>query len=128
MLRLYGDDPSPDMFPEYFERVSGLIDSVWPRCLELGLDVVLDLNFWNREQRDRVREEALGLGAEVRLYRLACSDEEAWARIERRNADLTLGLLITRDTFEVLKSQFEPLGDDEACIEATTCDPASSMP
>jgi predicted kinase len=127
MSRLYGDDPSAEMFPEYSERISGLIDSVWPRCLELGLDVVLDLNFWKRKQRDRVREEVRALGADVCLYRLVCSDEEAWRRIERRNADLSSGLFIARNTFEVLKSRFEPLAYDEEYVEVTTSDPMPSM-
>jgi hypothetical protein len=47
---------------------------------------------------ERVRDEARALGADVCLYRLACSDEEAWRRIERRNADLTSGLFIARNT------------------------------
>ena len=51
MARLYGTDPPPEIFPEYFRRVSDQIASVWPRCAELGCDVVLDLNFWSRRHR-----------------------------------------------------------------------------
>jgi hypothetical protein len=43
MARLYGADPPLEQFPEFFRRVSDQIGAVWPRCLELGLDVVLDL-------------------------------------------------------------------------------------
>jgi predicted kinase len=55
-------------------------------------DVVLDLNFWKRKQRDRVCEQIRALGADVCRYRLVCSDDEAWRRIERRNADPSSGL------------------------------------
>jgi hypothetical protein len=57
------------------------------------------------------------MGAQSRLYRVTCSEEEAWRRIERRNADLKGSLFIARSTFEMLKARFEPLGSDEECIE-----------
>ena len=117
MARLYGDDPPADQFPDLFRRVSEQIGELWPRCLELRLDVVLDFGFWSRRQRDETRAMASALGAGTRLYRLACTEEEAWRRIERRNLNLNGSLLISRNTFEVLKSRFEPLDDDEERIE-----------
>lgn len=114
MARLYGTDPPAANFSEYASRVSAQIDATWPRCLELGLDVVLDLNFWTRCKRDAARMKALSLGAGVRLYRLSSPEEVAWQRIERRNAALDGGsLFITRNTFEELKTRFEPLDPDE---------------
>ena len=117
MARLYGNDPPVDDFPIFFRRVSELIAGLWPRCLELGVDVVLDLNFWSREERDETRATATALGASTKLYRLACSDEEAWRRIEHRNRNLDGSLFISRNTFEVLKARFELLGDDEERLE-----------
>lgn len=117
MLRLYGEDPQPSEFQTCFERVSERIAAVWTRCVELGLDVVLDLNFWSRGQRDQVREMAAALGADARLYRLSCPDDAAWARIERRNQGLTDSLFIARETFLLLKDRFEPLGEDEPRVE-----------
>jgi predicted kinase len=117
MAHLYGDDPPAEEFPELYRRVSERIDSVWPRCLALGVDVVLDLNFWSRRQRDETRATALALGATARLYRLACSEAEAWSRVEKRNLNLNGSLFINRNTFEVLKSRFQPLGDDEERVE-----------
>src|SRR5262245_11485598 len=61
------------------------------RDIELGLDVVLDLGFWSRRQRDEIRATAVALGAGVRLYRLECLEAEAWRRIEQRNLDLDGG-------------------------------------
>jgi len=118
MVRLYGADPPAELFPEYFRRVSDQISSVWPRCLELGLDVVLDLNFWTRQQRDEVRARAAELGATSRLYRLACPDDVAWRRIEERNANLEGSLHLSRATFEALRFRFEPLDANEDCVEA----------
>ena len=88
MLRLYGEDPPPEQFQAFFGRVSERIGFVWTRCVGLGLDVVLDLNFWSRKQRDDVRSTAAALGADAQLYRLGCPDEVALARIEQRNRNL----------------------------------------
>ena len=126
MARLHGDDPPVERFAEYFRRVSEQIESVWPRCLELGLDVVLDLNFWTRAQRDAAKARAAQAGAASRLYRLACADEVAWRRIERRNGNLDGSLLITKATFEQLKSRFEPLHGDEAHVDIGQVGEASS--
>jgi len=117
MARLYGEDPPMEQFPEYFRRVSDQIASLWPRCAELGLDVVLDLNFWSRKQRDETRALARAVGTIPRLYRLVCSDDEAWRRIDLRNVDRGGGLFIARSTFELVKNRFEPLDSDEECIE-----------
>ena len=117
MSRIYGEDPPVERFAEYFLRVSDQIASVWPRCAELGLDVVLDLNFWARKQRDEARAGIAAIGADAILYRLACSDEEAWRRIEKRNRDLQGELFISRNTFEILQGRFEPLDSDEERVE-----------
>jgi predicted kinase len=45
MRALYGNDPPEAFFAEYAGRVSGLIEATWTRCLELGLNVVLDFGF-----------------------------------------------------------------------------------
>jgi predicted kinase len=117
MVRLYGSDPPIEYFPEFYRRVSEQIEAVWPRCLELGMDAVLDFGFWSRRQRDKTRELVAEIGAQVRLYNLACPDDRAWERIERRNTDLNGGLFIARNTFEVLKARFEPLENDEVRVE-----------
>ena len=117
MSRLYGDDPPAARFAEYARRVSALMETVWTRCLVVGADVILDYGFWSRVERDRVRSVIAGLGAEHRLYRLACSDDMAWRRIAARNAARGPGLYIAPNTFHVLKARFEPLSVDEDRIE-----------
>ena len=84
---------------------------------ELGADVVLDFGWWTRRQRDAWRSKTAAIGGQVRLYRVTCSEEESWRRIEKRNRDLRGSLYIARNTFEVLKHRFEPLGSDEECLE-----------
>ncbi len=117
MTRLYGDDPPAEHFADFYLRVYEQVEEIWPRCLELGVDVVLDFGFWNRQERDDTRAKLSALGAEARLYRLTCSEDEAWRRIEKRNTDLQGSLVIVRNTFEVLRGRFQPLDPDEARIE-----------
>jgi predicted kinase len=117
MAHLYGNDPPADQFPIVFQRISELIARLWPRCLEFGVDVILDLNFWSRKERDETRATASAVSASTTLYRLACADEEAWRRIEHRNRNLNGDLFISRETFEALKARFEPLSDDEERID-----------
>jgi hypothetical protein len=69
MARLYGDDPPVEQFTEFCRRVSEQLEEVWPRCLELGVDVVLDFGWWTRRERDCVRAKIAAIGAEARLYR-----------------------------------------------------------
>jgi predicted kinase len=113
MSRLFGDDPPVDRFAVLHGRVWDLMAEVWTRCLVLGIDVVLDLGFWTRAERDQVRDQVKAIGAAYRLYALTCPEAQAWARIETRNRDLGGSLLITHNTFEILKARFEPLADDE---------------
>jgi predicted kinase len=113
MTRLYGDDPPVEHFAEYYRRVYEQLEDVWPRCLELGVDVVLDFGCWTRHDRDVLRTKIAAIGAEARFYRVTCRENEAWRRIEKRNSRLRGNLYIARNTFDVLKSRFEPLDDDE---------------
>ena len=118
MARLFGDDPPVETFPEKAEAILGLLEPLWTRCLCLGIDVVLDYGFWARMERDQVRGIVGQLGASACLYRLHCSDEEARRRIEARNRSGDRSLYIAPETYDALRSRFEPLDHDEACVEA----------
>ena len=120
MRALYGNDPPEAVFADYAGRVSSLIEATWTRCLELGVNVVLDLGFWSRSERDRTRAIIARLGGECRLYRLTCPKEVARQRIGGRNEDLGASLFIAPATYDALKARFEPLGPDERSIEMVT--------
>lgn len=117
MARFYGNDPPPERFPDLYRRVADQIGTVWPRCLELGLDVVLDFGFWSRQERDETRAKVAAVEAAARLLCVACPEEEAWRRIAKRNTALDGSLFIARNTFELLKGRFEPLAHDEERVD-----------
>jgi predicted kinase len=70
-------------------RIHAQMEPVWSRCLQLGLDVVLDFGLWSRQERDVLRAKIAALGGLARLYRVTCSDSVAWQRIEKRNTELS---------------------------------------
>ena len=117
MTRLYGDNPPIEDFADFYQRVYEQVEEIWPRCLELGIDVVLDFGFWTRQVRDDTRAKISALGAQARLYRLTCSEDEVWRRVEKRNTDLQGSFLIDRNAFDAFKERLEPLDPDEAHTE-----------
>jgi predicted kinase len=77
-IGLSGDDFALD--PELFSRTRSLLTDLWPRIARAGADVILDLGFWRREDRDAARVRATEAGAEFRLFWLRCSAETSRAR------------------------------------------------
>ena len=113
MARFYGTDPPAHLFEEQARSITEQIELLWPRCLELGVDVVLDLGFWSRKERDQARAKARAHGADILLYRLNCPEHVARARLIARNEKLDGDLLITDATYDLLRMRFEPLAPEE---------------
>ncbi|HWG85696.1 MAG TPA: ATP-binding protein [Deinococcales bacterium] len=120
MAALYGTDPPAEVFAEYLARVRALLERQWTRCVELGLDVVLDGGLWSRAERDELRGKAQALGARLFIHDLTVPDEVALARVLRRNEAEPGHLLVTEDTYWLLKARFEPLAGDELAAAAPT--------
>ncbi len=114
MAALFGRDPPLAIFREKEATILALMEPLWLRCLEAGVDVVLDFGFWSRAQRDEVRTLVAGVGARSVLYELSCPEPEARRRIDMRNQSRGQGLYIPPGAFDTLKARFEALGDDEA--------------
>lgn len=113
MARLFGPDPPAADFATRAAALEQLLEPLWRRCLELGVDVVLDHGFWRRAERDRTRRLVEQAGAIPCLYALSCPEHEARRRVARRNRERPLGLRISAATFDVLLRRLEPLAADE---------------
>jgi len=113
-LRLYaGNEPTARLEPAWWDRVLSMLDGVWPKVLQHGIDVVLDFGFWSRKLRDNARRLALSVGSDAKLYRVICDEEVARARCLARNANPAGTFVIEALGFEALRGKFEPLGSDE---------------
>lgn len=117
MVRFFGVDPPADLFPVQSRRVTDQIGLIWPRCLELGVDVVLDFGLWLRKERDETIARAKTCGADVLLYRVNCPEHVARARLRARNENLDGDLLITDATYDLLRARFEALAPEEERTE-----------
>lgn len=118
MQVLHGEDPPFDAFDALADRCWVLMREVAAVLLQRGVDVVFDAGHWTRQSRDAARAFAQGVGAGFRLYRLTCPEEEAWRRIETRNANMNPhSVYISPETYAALVERFEPLQADEVCVE-----------
>lgn len=84
------------------------------RVLALGVNVILENGFWSRAERASYRAEAEALGARVELHYLAVSQDELWARLTQRNANLPPGTFaVTKEELALWWSWFEPPTKEE---------------
>ena len=84
------------------------------RLLVLGVNVILENGFWSRAERASYRAEAEALGARVALHYLDVPQDELWARLARRNANLPPGTFaVTKEELALWWSWFEPPTQEE---------------
>jgi predicted kinase len=112
MTRLYGDDPDVGRaeFEEIRRRIHAQMERVWSPCLQLGLDVVLDFGLWLRQERDVLRAK---IAARAALSRDVFGQRGVATDREAEHCDF----LIVGNTYDVPRSGFEPLEDEEERIE-----------
>jgi predicted kinase len=96
------------------ERTSRCESQIWKVCqrlLALDQDVVIELGFFRREQRDRFRELA---GDAVKLHYVTASVGERRRRVRTRNqGSETLTVHVDDPMFDWAESWFEPPTEDE---------------
>ena len=113
MVERHGHDPPESHFADYLERIYADLNVEWPKTLATGRDVVLDFGFWTRAFRDDARTRANRAGAQTKLYFVYCSEPTARTRCLLRNQNPQKSLYVSENTFDLLKSRFEPLSPDE---------------
>lgn len=87
MIRLYPELSIEDAaYGERAQAVRALIWDLAGDALRLGVDVVLDWNFWSVERRAWVVRRAQEAGADVVLHWLTVDEVEATARAQGRAA------------------------------------------
>jgi predicted kinase len=67
VVRFYGNDPPIEHFADYCRRVYEQVEEIWPRCLELGVDVVLDFGF-GRGRKETRRGKNFVDGCSKRIF------------------------------------------------------------
>ena len=90
MLSLFGQDAgeSHDM---YVERAESLLYKKSLEITDRGINVILDMGFLTRAERDRAREFYGSRGIPYEFHYMDISDELRHERIQKRNADVLAG-------------------------------------
>jgi predicted kinase len=110
-IRLLGGGPDDQ---DLRARVEALQWEMAQRMLSLGLSVILENGFWTREERDRYRRTAAGLGASVQLHYLEADLDELKRRVARRNEALpSYALHVDPAELDAYAALFEPPAPDE---------------
>lgn len=116
------DAPDPLTFDWAIERVGRCEEMIWRTglaALAAGRDVVLDLGFDTREQRDRFRALAAEAGHGVALHHVTAGRDERLERVRRRNVDgsETLAFTVTDGMFDFMENRFESPAPEEGAVQ-----------
>ncbi len=119
------DTPDPLTFEWAIERVGRCEAQIWQTglaALAAGRDIVLDLGFTTREQRDRFRAQAVETGHEVSLHHVTAPRETRLTRVRTRNHDGSEVFVfeVTDGMFDFMEDRFETPVEEEGAVERQT--------
>jgi predicted kinase len=96
------------------ERCEQQIWAVTRQLLALDTDVILELGFFKRDQRTRVRALVADSGADLAVHVLEVAREVRRARVRARNqGSATFTVEVDDAMFDWAESYYEPLDDGE---------------
>lgn len=111
------DAPRPITLDWAIPRVARCETQIWATVLHLasiGVESVVELGFFTRDQRDRFRATAAEAELKVRTYSLGAPRAVRLERVRRRNlGSETLTIQVDDGTFEWAEGYYEALGADE---------------
>lgn len=111
------DAPSPMTFDWALTRTERCETQIWTvtrQLLPRGVDVILELGFFKREQRDRWRARAAEVGALVEVHVMEVPREVRRERVRARNrGSATYTVEVDDATFDWAEEYYEALGADE---------------
>lgn len=111
---VYGPAPPLLILDGARDPIETLQWGVAERALQLGISVILENGFWSRTEREAFRARAASLGVGSEIHALVLPEDQLWARLSRRNADLPPGTFaITREQLATWYQVFEPPTADE---------------
>jgi predicted kinase len=123
------DAPTPISLDWALPRTQRCEQQIWNvarQLLALGTDVVLELGFFTREQRTRMRELAATAGLAVDVHVLDVPREVRRERVRARNrGSATLTVEVDDAMFDWAEHYYEPLDETElAQAHVITADPS----
>jgi predicted kinase len=114
MVRLFGNTPPKDKFAEYDHRMATLATDMALKCLQAGVDVIIDEGFWVKEHRDAIRERVTEAGAVAKVYYIEAPLEVMKARtLARSDNPPADSYVIDEVDFDHYWGFFRPPGEEE---------------
>ena len=120
LIRLIGNDPTIAGFAAYDHRIVALSRDVAFQLVGKGIDVILDEGFWARDERELIRRQIEGMGAEMVLFYLDTPIETIRERVARRSADPPPDAFrISDELLEFYLPYWQPPSEDEGYLLAS---------
>jgi predicted kinase len=111
------DAPSPLTLDWALPRTMRCDQQIWSvarQLVTIGVDAILELGFFKREQRTRIRELATAAGIAIESHVLEVSREVRRERVRLRNqGSATYTVEVDDAMFDWAESYYEPLDADE---------------
>jgi hypothetical protein len=83
---LFGQDAKEPDHDARHTLIESMLWKIASRALELGVNVILDLGFWAREEREEYRLRAKQLGASSGVQFLDLPEDGLFRRLDERNS------------------------------------------
>ena len=114
MVRVFGNTPPKDKFEEYDNKMASLATDMALKCLQAGIDVIIDEGFWVKEHRDAISENVKKVGAIPKLYYIEAPLEIMKARTLKRSENPPVDSFnIDEESFNQYWKHFQSPGEDE---------------
>ena len=112
------DMPNPPSYLWALERTERIELQMLEEALKLldhGVSIILDIGFFTKKQRDRVKSFLLNHGQSPLTYYLDVDKDTRWQRVSERNLGNaeTFKFEVSREIFDFCETIFEPLNSDE---------------
>ncbi len=117
LISLFGHDPSIPDYDKYDQQICEISRRIAFQFAEKGVDVIIDEGFWEKEQRDKMRNKIESLGAKAILYYVNTPIEIMRERTLGRNNNLSRDSFnINGEMFDNYLKHWQPPNGDERCI------------
>ncbi len=113
LLTLFGQHCG-NMHDTYVERMEALLFRKSVEIVETGMNVILDLGFWTRAERDEARRFYAEHGIPCEFHYIDISHEDWLRRLQKRNADILAGHAMDYYVDEALAQKFASIFEKPA--------------
>lgn len=117
VVRVFGNTPPRDTFKEYDTNMASLATDMALKCLQAGIDVIIDEGFWTKDHRKQIKEKVEKAGASPKLYYVDVPFEIMKSRTLQRSKNPPIdSYVIDEEAFNGYWKFFQPPDKEEGVI------------